>query len=72
MNNTRNPVRRCVVITDRYFRSHGKLPRGPGLWLFETASGDVVVEVNASYGVAKAHAIAQGKLAGRSLLYVCP
>lgn len=66
------PFARVSISTERYERSHGKRPRGEGLWLFETRSGRVVVEVNASYGVARDHAQRQASIAGLDLLFVCP
>ena len=60
------------IETTRYQASHNKAPKGRGLWMFETASREVVVQHNGTYAEAKQAAIAHGKQHGHAALYVCP
>jgi hypothetical protein len=60
------------VITDRYEMSHGCMPSGAGLWLFEDHGYNIVSEFNGPYVAARQHAI---KIATRYALeeiWVCP
>jgi len=43
---------RVRINTMRYLASHGKEPRGRGLWLFTRRDGSVVAAINAAYGEA--------------------
>lgn len=60
------------IETTRYQASHGKTPKGRGLWLFETASREAVAQHNGTYAEAKRAAIAFGKQRGHIVLHVCP
>lgn len=69
----------CRFDDSRYERSHGKAPRGRGLWLFERHKGQPVFEHNGTLSQAKAAAQAWAKAQGFGttatgcvLLYVCP
>jgi hypothetical protein len=72
-----------VGISDsRYVRSHGKAPRGTGLWLFERRTGDPVFQFNGTLSQAKkaaeawarANGIGQSDTSGNCYthLYICP
>lgn len=70
------PGRVAVLFENgRYERSHGKAPRGAGLWLFERRTGGPVFQFNGTLSQAKAAArtwAAGACKPGTVVLYVCP
>lgn len=65
-----------TVSTEEYRRSHGKAPRGRGLWLFVLGdNGRWLAEpcgYNGTYGEARANAIQQARTLGLSDVVVQP
>ena len=62
----------AIISTRRFERSHMRLPRGRGCWLFETRNGTVVVQHTGTYGEAKKFAAGWARANGCDELWVCP
>lgn len=58
------------VVTSQYRFSHGKEPKGRGLWLFCFVGSKDVFEFNGSYGEAKRAAIAEAQKRNVCVAYV--
>jgi hypothetical protein len=73
-NNYKNLIKEAVSVrTDRYKRSHGKEPRGNGLWAFyfDDKEGDPIFAPGAmNYADAIKWAKEEAKKAGKSVIYV--
>lgn len=62
-----------IVDTQRYRFSHGKAPKGYGLWMFDLRdlNGATRFQMTASYGEAKAAAVKEARARKSALVVVC-
>lgn len=60
-----------TVVTSKYERTHGKMPRGYGMWIFEAEDGTWYEELG-TYTEAKKTAIKKAKADGKQYLKTMP